>query len=210
MSHGDLRHDQSLLMDQLGTTSFQGPQSPSDPASAAYLHDRLTRRSSLRRFATAAIAIGLVSVELGRERYAAAQTATPPAGTCTPATLSATDGAASSGCVEVGMFDIFFSPNLITIPADKPVTVQLKNNGAALHNFSVTDHKNPDVKNLNITVDVDPGKSGSVVIEAPAGDYYFYCNQPGHEQAGMFGFIQVKPDAEIKAEAATVTPPAES
>jgi uncharacterized cupredoxin-like copper-binding protein len=140
---------------------------------------------------------------------AACATGTPGAGGNATA-AAASSPAASSGalCVTITMRDIYYTPNLVTIPADKDVTVELHNEGVTMHNFSVTDHKNSGVKNLNISVDVDPGATKTVKINAPEGNYYFFCNVPGHEAAGMFGYIDVKKDAKIASKSATVTPPA--
>ena len=60
------------------------------------------------------------------------------------------------------MVDIAFQPNTLTIPANTDVTVSLPNTGASLHNFSIDE--------LGIDVDVAPGDTGSVTINAPAGD----------------------------------------
>lgn len=92
----------------------------------------------------------------------------------------------------IEMVDIAFKPNEFTIPADTDVTVTLKNTGALPHNFSITDHNNPNVSNLNISVDVQPGETQTVTINAPAGDYYFFCNVAGHEAAGMYGTMHVQ------------------
>jgi uncharacterized cupredoxin-like copper-binding protein len=118
--------------------------------------------------------------------------ATCPSGTPTaggspmasPTSASSPAGSASPTgalCVTIGAYDLYFNPNVITIPANQPVTVMLKNNGVASHNFSVTDHNNPNVKNLIISVDLQPGQTQTTTINAPAGTYYFYCNVPGHE-----------------------------
>jgi nitrite reductase (NO-forming) len=93
--------------------------------------------------------------------------------------------------VTIGSYDIYFDPNEVTVPADTDVTVNLPNNGVTLHNFSVTDHNNPDVPNLGIDVDLAVGATESITINAPAGDYYFFCNVPGHEAAGMFGTLHI-------------------
>jgi nitrite reductase (NO-forming) len=93
--------------------------------------------------------------------------------------------------VEIGSYDIYFDPNEVTIPADTDVTVNLPNHGVIGHNFSVTDHNNPDVPNLGIDVDLAVGVTETITISAPAGDYYFFCNVPGHEAAGMFGTLHV-------------------
>jgi uncharacterized cupredoxin-like copper-binding protein len=152
------------------------------------------------------LALALPILGIGVMRAGAQSgTATATADACPPATP--TSGTPTPNlCVEIGEFDIFFKPNLATIPADTAVRVVLVNHGAALHNFSITDHKNPGLKNLNISVDTDPGKTSETTINAPEGTYYFYCDEPGHEQAGMFGYLEVKKDASISTSEATVTP----
>jgi nitrite reductase (NO-forming) len=129
----------------------------------------------------------------------ASPASSPMAGMTETATMAASSPAAGTATAENGcggttveMVDIAFQPTEFTIPANQDVTVTLHNSGAALHNFSVTDHNNPNVKNLNISVDVNPGETKTVTINAPAGDYYFYCNVPGHEAAGMHGTMHVK------------------
>lgn len=111
----------------------------------------------------------------------------PPA--MAPGTPAAEQAAPTD--VVIGSYDIYFDPNEVTIPADTDVRIRLPNNGQALHNVSVTDHKNPDVPNLGIDVDLAPGAEEIITVNAPAGDYYFFCNVPGHEAAGMFGTMHV-------------------
>ncbi|MFL5759588.1 MAG: PQQ-dependent sugar dehydrogenase [Thermomicrobiales bacterium] len=109
--------------------------------------------------------------------------ATPAAST--PETGAATPAASAGGSAQtVTMVDIAFQPKDLTIPANTDVTVDLPNNGASLHNFSIDE--------LNISVDVQPGQTGSVTINAPAGTYQFYCNVPGHKEAGMVGTLTVQ------------------
>jgi uncharacterized cupredoxin-like copper-binding protein len=147
------------------------------------------------------LGVGMMLAEPQRTSAAAAATPTP----CPPATP--TSGASTPKlCVVIGEYDIYYNPNLVTIPADTPVRVALENHGAATHDFSITDHKNSGLKNLNISVTTQPGQTGETVINAPEGTYYFFCNQPGHEQAGMFGYLTVKKDAQIEISEATVTP----
>jgi glucose/arabinose dehydrogenase/uncharacterized cupredoxin-like copper-binding protein len=93
--------------------------------------------------------------------------------------------------VTVEMVDIDFNPNEFTIPANTDVTITLPNNGAALHTFVISDHNNENVPNLGIKVEVQPGQTGTVTVNAPPGDYYFFCDVPGHEAAGMFGTMHV-------------------
>jgi uncharacterized cupredoxin-like copper-binding protein len=90
------------------------------------------------------------------------------------------------------MVDIAFQPNELTIPANTDVTLTIQNTGASQHNFVINDHNNDGKQNLNIKVEVSPGQSGTVTINAPAGDYYFWCDVPGHEAAGMYGTLHVQ------------------
>jgi cytochrome c oxidase subunit 2 len=118
---------------------------------------------------------------------AAAQAAAQP----TPPPAQGAQPPAQQTTFEIDLEDIKFSPNELTIPADTDVTITLKNTGASMHNFSVTDHNNPNVKNLGISVDVNPGETKTVTVNAPAGDYYYFCGVPGHEAAGMHGTMHV-------------------
>ncbi len=139
--------------------------------------------------------------------------AAPPAGDATPAgaatPVAETDGTAAATPVEdaaataesaaatpaaaeqaaaepvaVVSHDIFFEPKELSIPADTEVTVSLPNEGVTLHNFSIDP--------LNISVDIQPGATEEAVINAPAGTYEYYCNVPGHKEAGMFGTLVVE------------------
>jgi uncharacterized cupredoxin-like copper-binding protein len=125
-----------------------------------------------------------------------APAATPGAEGGTP-TTGATTAAAMT--VDVVAQDIFFEPKELTIPANTDVTVNLPNEGAAPHNFSIDA--------LGIDVDIAPGATEQVVINAPAGEYEFYCNVPGHKEAGMVGTLIVSEDA-AAAPAGAATPAA--
>ena len=119
-------------------------------------------------------------------------TAAPAEGGSSTAAATQPSGGGAAAQAQLGMQDIAFDKTEFTIPADTDVTLTLTNAGAIMHNFSVDDHNNPNVKNLGISVDVNPGETKTVTINAPAGDYYYYCNVPGHEAAGMFGTMHVK------------------
>src|SRR5215217_3145626 len=123
-----------------------------------------------------------------------APAATPGAEGETP-TTGATTAAAMT--VDVVAHDIFFEPKGLTIPANTDVTVNVPNEGAAPHNFSIDA--------LGIDVDIAPGATEQVVINAPAGEYEFYCNVPGHKEAGMVGTLTVSEDA-AAAPAGAATP----
>jgi len=80
--------------------------------------------------------------------------------------------------------DIFFEPTEHTIVADTDVTFMLPNEGLAPHNFSIDE--------LEIDIDIAPGAEEDVVINAAAGEYEYYCNVPGHREAGMVGTLTVE------------------
>src|SRR5690606_18219547 len=80
--------------------------------------------------------------------------------------------------------ELQFDPSQITIPANTEVTVTLRNEGALPHNFAVDE--------LGISVDVQPGEETQFTINAPAGQYEFYCNVPGHREGGMVGTLVVE------------------
>lgn len=117
---------------------------------------------------------------------AAAPAASPAAGggeaTAAPAAGGGEAAAAESPVIT--MHDIYFDPAEFTIPANTPVKVSLPNEGAAVHDFSIDE--------LGISVTVNPGETGEVEINAPAGEYEYYCNIPGHKEAGMVGTLTVQ------------------
>jgi len=117
---------------------------------------------------------------LGITPSAAASPAASPV--ASPVASSAASPTASGPVVQLA--DIKFIPNAFTIPANTPVVVSLVNVGVLPHNFSIDA--------LKISVDVAPGQTRTVTIDAAAGTYQFYCNVPGHKQAGMVGTLTVK------------------
>lgn len=149
---------------------------------------RLDRRTFSFVIAAAAIVPGAV---LLNNRQSAAEEASPAASPAAGATPGATPGAGGND-VTIGSYDIRFDPKDVTIPADTDVTIKLPNHGAAAHNFSITDHKNDQLPFDPISIDIAPGKTEQVTINAPAGEYYFFCDVPGHEAAGMWGTLKVE------------------
>jgi uncharacterized cupredoxin-like copper-binding protein len=112
----------------------------------------------------------------------------------TPAPAEAAQGAggeagdvATSDQFTVESHDIFFTPTEIEIPSDTEITILLPNLGAAPHNFSIDE--------LDISVDIAPGETKEVTINAPEGEYEYYCNVPGHKEAGMVGTLISRPMA---------------
>jgi uncharacterized cupredoxin-like copper-binding protein len=114
--------------------------------------------------------------------------ASPSPGGSPPKPASAPAGGATAPAaaapIVIELQDIKFVPNTFSIPANTPTRVTLKNTGATLHNFSIDD--------LHIKQDVQPGQSVDIEINAPAGEYEFYCDVPGHKAAGMVGTLTVQ------------------
>lgn len=125
----------------------------------------------------------------------AATAAPTDAATVAPTEAASTPGGDATGgnnAASLTMVDIAFQPNEVTIPSNTDATVTIQNNGASQHTFVINDHNNDGKPNLDIKVEVAPGATGTVTINAPAGDYYFWCDVPGHEQAGMYGTLHVQ------------------
>jgi nitrite reductase (NO-forming) len=93
-----------------------------------------------------------------------------------------------SGELQVSAVDIAFEQTEISGPADTEFTITVTNNGASPHDF-VIDELGIQTKLLN------PGESETVTVNAPAGEYTYYCSVPGHRQAGMEGTLTVSADA---------------
>jgi uncharacterized cupredoxin-like copper-binding protein/mono/diheme cytochrome c family protein len=110
-----------------------------------------------------------------------AQTPVPAA---SPGAGEEAGDAAASDQFTIESHDILFDPKEMEIPADTPVTILLPNLGASPHNFSIDA--------LDISVDLAPGETKEVQINAPEGEYEYYCNVPGHKEAGMVGTLIVR------------------
>jgi uncharacterized cupredoxin-like copper-binding protein len=81
-----------------------------------------------------------------------------------------------------------WQPNTITAKAGDKVTLEVKNGGSTAHTFI-----SPGLSVAN-GVDVPTGKTTNVTFTAPSapGAYQFWCNIPGHAEAGMVGEIIVQ------------------
>lgn len=88
--------------------------------------------------------------------------------------------------IEVEMDDFYFSPTVIKGEASQTITIELKNQGSALHNFSV------QAFNETIDQDVKPGETKKVkvqfgnVLDSIA---VFECKY--HASQGMRGALEV-------------------
>ena len=100
---------------------------------------------------------------------------------------------------------MLFSPDKINVRKGEQIRFIIRNNGALKHEFtlaSVTDNdkhaelmkKYPDMEHEDPNAkSIDPGKSAEILWRfSKAGEFEFACLIPGHREAGMHGFVQVK------------------
>jgi plastocyanin len=83
--------------------------------------------------------------------------------------------------IEAGNY--FFKPDKIELPPGID-TIELVGRGG-VHTFLID-----GVKGFELRVDGD-GEHDSTKVALKAGDYTFYCDVPGHREAGMEGTIAV-------------------
>ena len=114
-----------------------------------------------------------------------ASPASSPAATPSDNACATPESGGAVTAIEIDAFDLGFKPNAITIPANTDVTVTFKNTGFLPHDFSI------DALSIS-TGSINGGQETSVTINASAGTYQFYCNVPGHKDAGMVGVLTVK------------------
>lgn len=101
-----------------------------------------------------------------------------------------TNGSGGSGAIDITVqsLDTFkFSPATLTADAGQTLNVTLNNTGVLEHNFVIDE--------FNVSLGPVPAgqtASGSFTPNA-AGSYIYYCNVPGHREAGMEGTLTVNP-----------------
>ena len=105
--------------------------------------------------------------------------------------LVACGGGSSSGgnaALNVSMTatEFKYDPNVINASPGQTINLTVKNIGSVQHTWVL------DQGNIKLTI--DPGKSESKTFTAPTapGTYQFYCDEPGHKEAGMVGQLIVK------------------
>lgn len=145
-----------------------------------------------RRKLTFAMAVAALTPAFAvlRPRVLEAQESSPTASpSASPAASPSASPVAGGNEVEIGSYDIYYDPKEVTIKADTETTIKLPNHGTTQHTFVINDHKNENLPFDPIKAVMDPGKTEEVKLKAPAGKYYFWCDIPGHEPAGMWGYI---------------------
>ena len=76
----------------------------------------------------------------------------------------------------------FFKPTILQGSAGQSITLEIKNDGSTLHNFSIT--------SMNVNINIDPGASQEVKVTFPqTGTVEYFCSI--HHALGMAGELQV-------------------
>lgn len=99
------------------------------------------------------------------------------------------DGAADGGeaATEVtfeGTDELAFVPDTATVAAGEEVTVNLECGPSIEHTFLIE-----GVEGDAVIAECAADGTGSGTVTLEAGEYRFYCDVPGHEEAGMEGTI---------------------
>jgi len=153
--------------------------------------NRTFDRRKLTIAMTSAALTPVVAVLLPRmtEAQESSPTASPSA---SPAASPSASPVAGGSEVEIGAYDIYFDPKEVKINADTETTIKVPNHGTTQHTFVINEHKNDNLPFDPIKLVIDPGKTEETKFKAPAGKYYYWCDIPGHEPAGMWGNIIVE------------------
>lgn len=96
-----------------------------------------------------------------------------------------TGGGTSAVTAGAGGKELTFSPNTLTGKQGQKLALTVKNDGALPHTFVITElgvKTAPVESKKSITVDITPSTAGS---------FKFFCDVPGHREAGMEGTITV-------------------
>jgi len=143
---------------------------------------RISNRARVLAIPAAGAAVLGISI-FTRGGFAQDSTATPSASPAASPAASPEAGLATSLDLTAG--DIYFDPKQLTAAANTDVQVTITNVGAAAHDFVI------DALNIKTPL-INPGSSETVTINAPAGDYEYYCSVPGHKAAGMVGTLTLQ------------------
>lgn len=107
-------------------------------------------------------------------------------GGCEEELTGASEEQAADVTFEIEMVDIAFVEKELVVPANTEITINLVNNGVAVHTFNIDE--------LDVASgDVASGETASVTFNTGApGEYEYYCSIPGHREAGMVGTLIVQ------------------
>lgn len=118
------------------------------------------------------------------------------------AACGGSNSAKTSHSITLG--DFAYTPNQLTVPAGREITLDAVNSGAVIHNFIImnhgtsvgTEYTSEDDPNAYWKLEILAGGSTTATFTAPTepGEYEVVCSTPGHLQAGMIGKLIVVAD----------------
>jgi plastocyanin len=119
---------------------------------------------------------------------APAATATTPA-TPVPTETAPTDTAGAGGATQLALTAdpsgaLAFEETELTAPAGE-ITITLTNASAVPHNVAVDGAE-------GVSDTIQDGGTAELTVDLPAGTYEYYCDVPGHREAGMVGNLTVQ------------------
>jgi plastocyanin len=86
-----------------------------------------------------------------------------------------------SGKIELDMDNYYFEPGAVKAAAGNKTTLELKNDSATEHNFTLTEQ--------GVSKDVEAGEEAEVTVTVPkSGTLTFYCKY--HRSRGMTGTLE--------------------
>jgi len=89
--------------------------------------------------------------------------------------------------VDVTAGEGYFEPDVIMVDQGQAVTVVVENVTEEDHTFTIDE--------LDVDVSLAPGEQEEVTFTAAEeGSFEFYCDEPGHRDAGMYGYLEVGED----------------
>ena len=91
--------------------------------------------------------------------------------------------AVGDGVIEVVATEFAFDPAELNLTPGTEVTIRLRNDGAIAHNF--------DIPEYGVLIEASPGEVREFTFVVPEGGAVegFFCNIPGHREAGMEGAV---------------------
>jgi cytochrome c oxidase subunit 2 len=168
-------------------TGEQLPENVASPeANNAAVQQAMTDATNLQATAAAVTATAQANASATAAAEASAAALQP-----TPAPQEGGQGGEGGGApalpttIDLAMQDIHFDKTELTIPANTDVTLNLVNQGAGPHDFTIDGHPEATSELYN------PGQTGTLTLNLPPGEYEYYCSVPGHKEAGMHGILKV-------------------
>ena len=120
--------------------------------------------------------------------------------TAAPTAVDDPLGAAPERSLELGLRDIAFSTNELEAPAGVVVEILLENVGRLVHDFTIEELPadvsaagKADPEKFDVHVPLKGDEEARLLIRVrEAGEYTFFCDVPGHRQAGMEGRLVIR------------------